>query len=339
MKKCLLLFTAAACVGLASCSETLSEEDKQLEEIQKKFDFSEVNTEGLEIKTVYGFQDHNGPIIGNSLTGGVNPFIYSHPDLVAVIGEINKCLWLGLFDRESGKLKYQYMDIEHPISYSAYGVEYEYGVGSVLGIYFEGNDIAIAIQYPKYESAKARLDLIAFDKNNKVSRTTIAEETYCYTGMVMIDQWANNAICFCDLVRWAIIYDIDKSEVLCYGYDEKLLHAVAAKLYPEITGDIFISNTDLLHFWHISYPTDNTTLWIIECQCTYDAVAATKKNIKLFDIYTGDSSKAPHYSFKYQTRTDDHISAVITQTEYDGTVTTKTVDIRLENDELKVEIQ
>ena len=336
MKKFLLLFTAAACVGLASCSETLSEEDKQLEEIQKKFDFSEVNTEGLEIKTVYGFQDHNGPIIGNSLTGGVNPFIYSHPDLVAVIGEINKCLWLGLFDRESGKLKYQYMDIEHPISYSAYGVEYEYGVGRVLGIYFEGNDIAIAIQYPKYESTKARLDLIAFDKNNKVSRTTIAEETYCYTGMVMIDQWANNAICFCDLVRWAIIYDIDKSEVLCYGYDEKLLHAVAAKLYPEIDGNIFISNTDLLHFWNIFC---GRALSITEYQCTYDTVATTIEYVELFDTYTGDSLQVPRYSVEYQIKTDDHIFAIITQTEYDGTVTTKTVDIRLENDELKIEIQ
>ena len=320
MKKFLLLFTAAACVGLASCSETLSAEDKKLEEIQKKFDFSEVDIENIQdIREETKF---------------------STSDLTVFTGTIDDCAWIGVFDSQSGSLKCQYTDVDHPTSYFAYGEEYEYRAGSVLGIYFEGNDIAIAIQYPKYESTKARLDLIAFDKNNKVSRTTIAEEIYSDTGMFRFAQWTNNTICFCDQGGYmASIYDINKNEVLCFSSNADLFYAVRTKLYPEITGDIFISNTDLLHFWHISYPTDNTTLWIIECQCTYDAVAATKKNIKLFDTYTGDSSKAPHYSFKYQTRTDDHISAVITQTEYDGTVTTKIVDIRLENDELKIEIQ
>ena len=48
---------------------------------------------------------------------------------------------------------------------------------------------------------------------------------------------------------------------------------------------------------------------------------------------------SPRYSFEYKIRTNDHILLLTTQTEYDGTVTTKTVDIRVENDELKVDIQ
>ena len=128
MKRFLLLFTAAACVGLASCSETLSEDGESkeessslLEELQKRFDFSGIDTEGLEIKKIYEAQYNE---YGRPLSD-VLAFEYTHPDLAVVVGEINKCLWLGLFDRESGELKYQYTDIEHPVSYSAYGEEYE----------------------------------------------------------------------------------------------------------------------------------------------------------------------------------------------------------------------
>lgn len=93
----------------------------------------------------------------------------------------------------------------------------------------------------------------------------------------------------------------------------------------------------MLYFWDVCLYGRLVT--ITAFQCTYDSVVSTEEKIKLFDPYTGDSEKAPRYSFEYLTRTDDHISAVVTQTEYDGIITTKTVDIRVENDELKVEIK
>lgn len=347
MKRFLLLLVAF--IGFASCSDsaTLNLEDDpvefptMLEQLQQRFDFSEVETEGLEIKTVYEAQSD---IISNT-------FEYTHPELAVVIGEISNSLWLGLFDRESGKLEYQYTDIEHPVAYSAYGVEYEYEVGCIWGIYFDNNNVVLAIQYqyPKQESGsgKARLDLISFDVSSQKSYRTIITDNLFYdeSGIQKIGRWIGNTVCLYfrltssfDDNCGAVIYDINEKETLCFicgnSWDSSFHRVIASRMIYR--NDVLISNKNLLHFWDISF---GEKLLIKEFQCTYDTVVTAKKEIDLFKPYTGDSSKEPLYSVEYKTRTDDHILVVVTQTEYDGTTTTKTVDVRIENDELKSEIQ
>lgn len=359
MKRFLLLLAA---VGLVSCTETLDEGGpneipSQLEQLQKRFDFSEVDTEGLEIKKTYEAQyNESGRPLSDALA-----FEYAHPDLAVVVGEINKCLWLGLFDRESGQLKYQYTDIEHPVSYSAYGVEYEYGVGKIFGIYFENEEIVFLIQYPKNEFYDtARLDLITFDE-----RTILAEvsryESFNDSRVRTIPRWADDTLCFSfrgisSFSMNSIIYNIYQKKILCCAQEKTWMAGLEiypfyktielkitgiiglpSYVYPCYNGHILLSSSNPLHSWVVGF--SNDMVCIMEHQCTYDTITTIREDINLFDPYIGDSSRAPRYSLEYRTRTDDHITAVVTQTEYDGTVTTKTVDARLENDELKVEVQ
>ncbi len=342
--KRLLLLLAVACVGLASCSENLFDDlDKipvQLEELQKRFDFSEVDTEGLQVTEILEF-DSDSEINPHS-----SVFEDVYPDLVAIIGNINNCVWLGLFDRESGKLKYQYTDFDHPISYSAYGVEYDYEAGNILGIHFENNYGAIAIQY--IGEKHIRVDIITFDQSQKTYRTTIGDN-FSYINIrdqILGMRWSSHTI----YLRFLpIIFDISKNEILCnikYIYEDNIVdfHSFAGE-------NVFVSLSNPLHFWRLSFNDRNNIelslkdyfssndIKITEIHCSYDTITTSGKNIQLFEPYTGDSSKAPRYSYEYKTRTDDHICVVATQTEYDGTITQKTVDVRLENDELKVEIQ
>lgn len=357
--KRLFLLLAVACVGFASCSENLNGDDpneipSQLEELKKRFDFSEVNTEGLKIKKVY--EATNDENIGD------NPydiayrnvvFEYTHSDLAVAVGEINDCLWLGLFDRESGKLKYQYTDLEHPTSYSyyQYGIKYEYeynGVGEIYGIYFEDDDIVLAIQYFIKEFDKARLDLIAFDENGKICRTAIFENgdhtRSCY-GFKLYDnlgfsirKWSKNTIYLYSSIEhsnlvYYVVYDFLEKNLLC-NVD---VYAHLSPFYIYLRSRPNISSIlNPLHFWYLDYSDE---VRIYEYKCTYNTITATEEYVKVFEPYTGDSSKAPRYSYEYKTKTDEYISVVVTQTEYDGTITQKTVDIRLIDDELKVEIQ
>ena len=336
MKKFLLLFTAAACVGLASCSETLSEEDKQLEEIQKKFDFSEVNTEGLEISEIHEF---NGDFSSISPYSAIFEEVYT--DLVAVIGEIDNCRWLGLFDRESGELKYQYTDSDHPKSYSAYGVEYKYEVGDIVGIHFENNCGAIAVQYINTQNWIGRFDLITFDESQKTHRTTIADNRIPNRyDQIRAMRWSSNTIYLGFL---PIIYDISENKILC-NIKHNTFYNFAEK-------KDFVSSLNPLHFWSMYYDDgniielslkdsfSNNNIKITELQCTYDTFIKTEKEIELFDPYTGDSSKAPRYSYEYKTKTEDYALVVVTQTQYDGSKRSKIVEIRLIGDDLKVEIQ
>lgn len=346
MKRFLLLLAA---VGLVSCSETLdaggpNEVPSQLEELQKRFDFSEVDMEGLEISEIHEYKDDD--------FYSSDSFEYQHSDLAVVIGKTNDCFWLGLFDRESGKLKYQYTDVDHPTSYSysAYGVEYkyEYKIGEIFGIYFERDNVVLAIQYFIKESDKARLDLIAFDENEKALRTTIFENVSsylsCYGHLInnifAIYQWSANTIYFYpgfgmypEYAARKVIYDFKKKEILCNIFDPNPIYLRAS--CPNFTS---ISNP--LHCWYIDICQKNypEKIFIEEHLYTYDYATIINKKIELFEPYTGDSSKAPRYSYEYKIKTEDYALVVVTQTEYDGTATTKTVEVRLENDELKVEV-
>ncbi|MCM1216504.1 MAG: hypothetical protein NC548_18515 [Lachnospiraceae bacterium] len=309
-----------------------------LEELQQRFDFSEVETEGLEIKKVYETDEPD--------QFDIYSFQGAHLDLSVVIGEINNSIWLGIFDRESGKLKYQYIDVEHPISYSAYGIEYTYDIGDVVGMYYEENGIAIAIIYPEEESSNSRLDLISFDEDGKTYRTTIVEHVSSLKllyatnfPLLTINKWSENAIIFYyeqfNVHSNFIIYDIYKQELLC-NIQNFYINYSPIDLSFRNSANTVKSPLNPLHFWRFR---SNKELNIEEYSCSYDTFIMTNESIRLFDPYTGDSSKEPLYSVEYKTQTDDHISIVVTQTEYDGTTTTKTVDARVENDELKVEIE
>ena len=320
--KRLFLLLAAACIGLTSCSETLSAEDQKLEEIKKKFDFSDV-----DIESIQGLQEETK---------------FSTSDLTVFTGTIDDCAWVGVFDSQSGSLQCQYTDVDHPVSYSAYGEEHKYKVGDVLSTYFENKQLTVVMryaesQYDDYNNTRAkvdsRTDLISVTGDSHY-RHIIDEKSSCSSSSIM--KWANRSIYI--LLKDSnkgVIYDADNNIILC--------RAIGNSGYIENDNDhnLIISQTNVLHFWKLFFCSYDSSiaLRIEEFQCTYDTISSAEKFVKIFDLIQDDSSKAPRFSHEYKIRTDNHITAVFTKTDYDGTVTTKTVDIRVENDELKVDIQ
>lgn len=323
MKRFLLLLAA---VGLVSCTETLDEGGPN--EIQKRFDFSEVDMDNLQ-----GIREERN---------------FNMPGLTVFTGTSNDCVWIGVFDSESGSLKCQYTDEDHPTSYYAYGEEYKYGIGQVVGIYLENKKIVLVIRYsdPQYKNID-RVDLIVAD-DNKQDRYVIDEKSEVSSASIV--KWTSGSI-YIVFGEKGIIYDADNDVFLSRAI------GTLGRIENDIYHNLIISPENRLHFWKVVNRLGPVTgskrgfnpdmdpevhgedLIIGEYQCTYDAISCTTKYMWIYEPIDENLSEKPRYSFEYKIRTNDHIVFVVTQTEYDGTITTKTVDIRVENDELKVDIQ
>lgn len=323
MKKLIALMLLTVGMNFMSCSKNETLDLNNPNDIKKKFDFSEVDTSNLQ-----------GIHIEDR---------FNLPELTVVSGALGDCLWVGLFDTESGSLKCQYTDVDHPTSYFAYGEEYKYGVGYICQIYFENNHVVFVIRYsdPQYDNI-GRFDLIDVD-GDKQYRHVIDEKSANGSSIM---KWTNGSI-YITLGDKGIIYDVDNNVILSRAI------GTSGRIENDIYHNRIISPTNELHFWNVElfnrlgpdlgtksrFETHGEDLVIDECQCTYDNITNATKYMFVFSPDTGDSSEPPRYSTEYKTRTDDHIVFVATQTEYDGTITTKTVDIRVENDELIVDIQ
>ncbi|MDE6069391.1 MAG: hypothetical protein K2F92_00715 [Alistipes sp.] len=330
MKK-LLLLLVIACVSLASCTETLDLNNPN--DIKKKFDFSEVDIENIQ-----GLQEEEK---------------FSTPESTVFTGTIDDCAWIGVFDSQSGSLQCQYTDVDHPTSYFAYGEEYRYGVGAVLDAYFERNKLIIVIKYtdPQYNNSgravlSSRKDLISVSGDSHCRY--ILDEKSGYSA-VSITKWTDRSI-YIILGENGIIYDFDNDVILSSAI------GTYGKIENDIYHNLIISPSNGLHFWEVEllcrfgpdygskgirneFEIHAEDLVIYERKCTYNTISHTTKYMWIYEPISVDSSKTPRYSFEYKIRTNDHILLLTTQTEYDGTITTKTVDIRVENDELKVDIK
>lgn len=334
MKK-LLLLLSVTCLGFASCSETLDAEEKKLEEIKKKFDFSEVDVENIQ-----GLQEEEK---------------FSTPESTVFTGTIDDCAWIGVFDNQSGSLHCQYTDEDHPTSYFAYGEEHKYEVGEVLGAYFKDSQLIFVIQYAESkDSDEGRLDLVSVSWNDAPYRYTINEKfSIKNVDAIAGIKLTTSVMCIIinDIRPITLMYDLDdKNVILCIqegSRDGFLYDAINQKIKDDKDiqnpYSLIFSLTNKLYFWQIyvdlSLYIGAPKITIHGFQCKYNDYILTEKNIDIFEHYYGDSSKAPRYSYEYKTRADNHVNVIFTRTEYDGTITQKTVDVRVDGDELKVEVQ
>lgn len=320
--KRLLLLLAVACVGFVSCSETLNTDNpnegpSQLEELQKRFDFSEVDTDNL--RDIHEESRFNTD------------------DLTVITGVSNDdCLWLGVFDSQSGSLKCQYTDEDHPAPYFAYGEEHKYEVGKIIGAYLDNDKLVVVIQYAEvqYENL-VRSDLVSITEDSHYRY--ILDEKSRYISVSSIMKWTDSSIYILlngtDTGEKGIIYDVEDNIILSCAID---FWGIIKDDYHN--SNLIVSPSNALHFWRLSFclPSGDLAVSIVEYQCTYDTISSTRKNVTIYDQILGNNNR---YSHEYEIRTNDHILAIFTQLEYDGTATTKSVDIRVEDDELKVDIQ
>lgn len=328
MKRLLLLLAAVGCANLISCSENLFDDlgkiPVQLEELQKRFDFSEVDTEGLEISDYF-----------NESKNGIAPHYFGFPKMTIIEGHVNGRLWIGVFENSTGRLKYQYTDYDQPVLY-------ESGKSEMHGIYFEDDLVkGIAIRYPKSHPNTFHLDLIIV-KSDDISRYTIDENALCAPLRVSnnLARWTDGILCMY-YVENLVVFDLSDMCFKCHisQYDTASASFDSSSIFwaraDSTSGPhLFIAPNDPFHCFYMNIAAAAGI--IREYKLTFDVgFLAEEKTINIFN----DFDPRDYYSLEYKIKTDDYVSAVVTQRKYYGTVTTKTVDVRLENDELKVEIQ
>ena len=225
----------------------------------------------------------------------------------------------------------------------------------MLDAYFESNKLIIVIEYAdsQYNNSgraalSSRKDLISATGDSHCRYVLDEKSSY---SSVSITKWTDSSI-YIILGEKGIIYDVDNDVILSSAI------GTYGKIENDIYHNLIISPENGLHFWkvelfgrfgpdygsrsdfnHEDPEVHGEDLVISECQCTYDTISLTTKYMWIYELISVDTSEKPRYSFEYKIRTNDHILILTTQTEYDGTVTMKTVDIRVENDELKIDIQ
>ena len=329
MKRLLLLLLLAVGMTFISCSENSTSDSNGTNEIMfqlgKKFDFSEVDTDGLVVYNIFEGDNNN-----------IDPLYFRYPETTIMEGYIDNHLWIGVFETPTGKLKYQYTDYDQPILY-------ETGKSEMYGIYFEDDILKnIAIRYPQNKPNTFYLDLITIEPD-KIYRHTVNENALCDPLHISnhLARWVDGMLCMY-YVQNLIIFDIYNHCFKCHisQYDNTLDSYASSSIFWAkadllSTPTLFITQNNLLHCFYVNIVFGTCT--IREYELAFDIGTLVKE--QRINIYNDIDYARDYYYLEYKSRTDDHFSAVVTQTKYDGTVTTKAVNVRLENDELKVEIQ
>ena len=334
-----LLFLAVTCVGFVSCSETLSadgeskeESSSLLEELQKRFDFSGIDFENLDIAAVY-----DGDRYGENLR------LFRFPNTTIIRGRLYDCAWVGVFENSTGRRLFEYRDSDRPISGSEC-------VGELYGIYFDEDTCALIMQYPNEAPSSYRLDLIVL-KEDHILRSVIDENALCAPSsdgvFNRLAQWTDGVLCSY-YVNTLILYDIAKNEFVCkiaefdslYSSDAESLYWAAA--HPDIN-NLLIARSDFLHCYSVAF---YEYLYIREYRLYFAVgVLESDKQPRLFPkLEPFYDYEEPTYTIDYKVRNRDRVFVTIIRTVYckpDKKTyrETKIVDVRLENDQLKAEIQ
>jgi len=336
MKRFFLLLAIVGCMNFVSCSDASDSNDPneippQQEELQDRFDFSGVDYKNLDIAAIYdGDRD------------GENPRQFRFPNTTIIKGRLYDCAWVGVFENSTGRRLFEYLDSEQPF------VGYEC-VGEVYGIYFDEEMCMLIMQYPNGASLSSyRLDFIVL-KENSILRSVIDEKALCAPSsdgvFNMLAQCTDGILCSY-YIDTLILYDIAKNELMCkiaefdspYSSDAESLYWAAA--HPGINS-LFITRSDFLHCYLVAI--NEEYLYTREYQL-YSAAGAleTNKQQRLFEPLGVNFDIT--YTIEYKVRTKERILAITTRIAYCKTDKktyreAKTVDVRLENDELRVEVQ
>lgn len=325
MKRFLLLLAA---VGLVSCTETQDEGGpneipSQLEQLQKRFDFSGVDYENLNIVAIYdGDKD------------GENLRQFRFPNTTIIRGWLYDCVWVGVFENATGRRLFEYIDSEPPISGSEC-------VGEVYGIYFDEETCVLIMQYPNGTLLPYhRLDFIVL-KEDSILRSIIDENALCAPSsdegiFNRLAQWTDGILCTY-YVDTLILYDVAKNELLCkiakfnspYSSEAETLFFSARD--SEKT-NLFVSSNNPFHCFYISIA-DRTSI-IREYKLEYNVCFLSNK----IDIEIFEYDKAASCTSEFKIKTRDHALAVVVQTK-DKIQIKKSLDVRLEDGELKFEVK
>ena len=323
MKRLLLLLVIIGFVTFTGC-EKHDMEDITLP-LEQRFDFSGIDYKNLNITAIYdGDRD------------GENQRNFRFPNTTIIKGQLFNCTWIGIFENKTGRRLFEYLDNEQPFV----GAE---RLGEIYGVYFNNEMCALIMQYPNNAPSSYWLDLITIEED-RILRSVIDENALCAPvsdGVFnRLTQWTDGILCSY-YVGTLILYDIAKEKFICktaefnspYSSDAESLF-FSAQENSEIT-NLFISANNPFHCFHIGIADGNSV--IREYQLEYDKCSlSNERKIELFN------NTQASYTLEYKVKTKERILAVVTQTIIiSGKIikTRKSLDVRLENDKLKVEVQ
>lgn len=320
MKKLIaLLLAIAGSLTLAGCEK---EDDEVILPIEQRFDFSGVDYENLDIAEIYDGDQY-----------GENPRQFQFPNTTIIKGRLYDYTWVGVFENKTGRRLFEYRDSERPIFGSK-------SIGELYGIYFDRDICALIMQYPNESPSYYQLDLVVL-KNGRTFRSVIDENALCAPDGVFnrMVEWTDGILCSY-YVGTLILYDVDKNELICkvsefnspYSSDAESIFFSARD--SEIT-NLFVSTNNPFHCFYIGIAAGNSI--IREYNLEYDKCSlSNEQKIELFDDITAS------YTLEYKVKTRERVFAVVTRTiNISGKIikTTKSLDVRLENGKLEIEVQ
>lgn len=351
MKKLLHFLLFIAGLTLCACTSESNNDDgfDPLSGYNKKFDFSNIDAEGLLIIDCWG--DY-----GDSNDGTATYPIRElwGKDYVVILGKRNDTYaWIGVFDYFSRKCIYDYTDWEKPIGYTEYGEEVKYDVTNIEPdeLTFGDNYFTAAIRYSDWENNRTRIDFVVYTSDNNTIRRTVLEEmrSSAAVGHHNVGNLYRDFPFFYLYLRFfspdsqqqtVWFYNSSINEINAFTFNSlpnKSTAAIidAAFATADYTQSRILINPNDVESW-LAYTSPGQSIKLV----AYDhGELSDVQEVVIFDEYTGSYDQAPRYAVEYLEQEADSHLLKVTRTEYNGTRESKNVRVYLDNSGGHINIQ
>lgn len=355
MKKLLHFLLFIAGLTLCACTSESNNDDgfDPLSGYNKKFDFSNIDTEGLFITGCWGDYDSN-----NNDTATYPIRELWGKDYVVILGKRDDTYaWIGVFDYFTHKCIYDYTDWGKPVGYTEYGEEVKYEITTILPdeLTFGDDYFTMPITYSDKRNRRTEIDLVIYRVDGTMTRnkvldiaTTSSSRYYINTGKL-----SNNCLFFYSydeygkpsMTIW--FYEIPSGNKF-YEFTLNSLDGWiprppttafdiigAAFATADYTQSRILINPNDVESW-LAYTSPGQSIKLV----AYDhGELSDVQEVVIFDEYTGSYDQAPRYAVEYLEQEADSHLLKVTRTEYNGTRESKKVRIYIFDNEYNIKIE
>lgn len=355
MKKLLHFLLFIAGLTLCACTSESNNDDgfDPLSGYNKKFDFSNIDTEGLFITGCWGDYDSN-----NNDTATYPIRELWGKDYVVILGKRDDTYaWIGVFDYFTHKCIYDYTDWGKPVGYTEYGEEVKYEITTILPdeLTFGDDYFTIPITYSDKRNRRTEIDLVIYRVDGTTTRNKVLDTASShYDGYINTGKLSNNCLFFYS-------YDDmhENSSIIIWFYEipsgnkfyEFTLNSLdgwiprppttafdiigAAFATADYTQSRILINPNDVESW-LAYTSPGQTIKLV----AYDhGELSDVQEVVIFDEYTGSYDQAPRYAVEYLEQEADSHLLKVTRTEYNGTRESKKVRIYIYDNEYNIKIE
>lgn len=355
MKKLLHFLLFIAGLTLCACTSESNNDDgfDPLSGYNKKFDFSNIDTDGLFITGCWGDYGNSGD--------GTATFPYRElwgKDYVVILGNRDATYaWIGVFDYFTHKCIYDYTDWGKPVGYTEYGEEVKYEITTILPdeLTFGDDYFTIPITYSDKRNRRTEIDLVIYRVDGTTTRNKVLDTASShYDGYINTGKLSNNCLFFYS-------YDDmhENSSIIIWFYEipsgnkfyEFTLNSLdgwiprppttafdiigAAFATADYTQSRILINPNDVESW-LAYTSPGQSIKLV----AYDhGELSDVQEVVIFDEYTGSYDQAPRYAVEYLEQEADSHLLKVTRTEYNGTRESKNVRVYLDNSGGHINIQ